>query len=110
MGRHVCPGPRYRERTRLELARTPRRSLIGERVRLRDEVRADSPRKAVAAGLRSSPPSAPCRPPSRPVAAPGYPYPRRIAGCPDTRPDARGLECGARPAEGLGSETEPVRI
>merc|ERR1712207_18354 len=67
--RHVRSSPRYRERTRLELARTPSRSLICQRVRLRDEVRADAPRKAVAAGLRSSPPSAPCRPPRRPVAA-----------------------------------------
>merc|ERR1712176_1363164 len=89
--RHVRPSSRHRERTRLELARTPRRPVIGERVRLRDEVRADAPRKAVAAGLRSSPPSAPCRPPRRPVAAsrPSVSPPRRMPGL--ATPDARRL-------------------
>merc|ERR1719401_515501 len=105
--RHVCPGPRYRERSRLELARTPGRSVICQRVRLRDEVRADSPRKAVAAGLRSSPPSAPCRPPSRPVAAPVI-RTSSNGRCPDSQLRMPvGPRRGARPTEGLGSETEP---
>merc|ERR1712207_32321 len=44
--RHVRPSARYGQRTRLELARTPRRPILCERVRLRDEVRADAPRQA----------------------------------------------------------------
>merc|ERR1712228_1083108 len=43
--RHVRPSPRNRERTRVELARTPRGPLLRERVRLRNEVRSDPPRK-----------------------------------------------------------------
>merc|ERR1712187_558826 len=41
--RHVRPSARHWERAGRQLARTPRRSLIGERIRLRDQVRSDSP-------------------------------------------------------------------
>merc|ERR1712176_796746 len=87
--RHVRPSPRYRERSRLELARTPGRSVICQRVRLRDEVRADSPRQ-----VRRR------RPPKHatfgrlPTSLAGQSGPRLRGSsprCPDIRPDARRL-------------------
>merc|ERR1712137_1066856 len=75
--RHVRPSPRHRERTRVELARTPRGPLIRERVRLRNEVRPDTPRESLGAlrpkraGIPRSPeaPAASPRPSDRPSEA-----------------------------------------
>merc|ERR1712207_42867 len=93
--RHVRPSARYGQRTRLELARTPRRSLLCERVRLRDEVRADAPRQA-RRRRPPYPPTAACRRPSRPVAAKPEPRAtsRSLLRCPDSQ---LRMPAGSRP-------------